>query len=113
MTQVYSNHARIDERNLATGGLIAEKLRADPTLVRLAIENIHRWHALHGEASPANLEWLELLAGPIDAILELLTSRTEKAVRLRSSNPFTGVITQAERKVIFESHSARTYHQSR
>jgi hypothetical protein len=113
VSQVYSSHRRIDDRNLAMGKLIAEKLRADPSLVGVGIANIQRWNKMHGETTPADLEWLEILHGPLDTILDVLTSSAENATRLRSSHPFAGVVSLPERQVIFESYKARTYHQSR
>ena len=109
----YNSHQRIDDRNLAMCRLIAEKMLADPSLLEVGIDNIRRWHAMHGETAPAHAEWLVLLAGPFDGVLDVLTSATENATCLRSSHPFAGVVTQAERQVIFESYQARTYHQSR
>ena len=58
------DHRLIDERSLAFSHLIADKLRADPALVRHARGNLERWLRDCSERSrPALLEWRELLDG--------------------------------------------------
>ena len=42
MSTIYSDHMRIDERNLAMDRLIAEKEMADPSLIDVAKNNINR-----------------------------------------------------------------------
>lgn len=51
-------------------------------------------------AKPSLQEWLDALNGPIDGVIELLTSRTERAIRLRQSNPFAGLLSISERNAI-------------
>jgi hypothetical protein len=46
------------------------------------------------------MEWMDALNGPSDAVLQLLTSRDERAMRLRQSNPFAGVLSPQERNAI-------------
>lgn len=36
--------------------------------------------------------------------------RSERATRLRQSRTFCGILTEAERRAIYESYSTRTYH---
>ena len=57
---------------------------------------------MHG--LPAALgEWEALLQkSSRKKILELLESDSEEAYRLRSSSPFTGILTESERQRIFE-----------
>jgi len=40
-----------------------------------------------------------------ERILAVLESDSEEAVRLRSSSPFTGILNDTERKIIFELFS--------
>ena len=107
---VTSDHSRIDERSLAMHRLVAEKLASDPSLIDLARTNVHRWQASYDVRSPALAEWEQILEGSIADILALLVDRSENATRLRQSSPFAGILTEAERKAIYESYSARTYH---
>jgi hypothetical protein len=43
-------------------------------------------------------------------VLALLVERSERATRLRHSSPFCGILTEAERRAIYESYSARQQH---
>lgn len=79
--------------------LIAEKIRNDPALVQRAIANLERWRSPL-ENPPWVQEWLEIVEGPLDRLLEFLVERSEKAVRLRQSSPFAGILTDEERKAI-------------
>jgi excisionase family DNA binding protein len=51
-------------------------------------------------------EWALLLEGPIENVLEVLTSRTPRARELRQNSPFAGVLTDAERRAALESFAA-------
>ncbi|HZU90028.1 MAG TPA: hypothetical protein VE993_12290 [Stellaceae bacterium] len=82
----YSDHRRIDERSLAMHRLIARKVLA---------------------------EWEHILNGPADQAALFLAEPSERATRLRQSSPFCGILTDAERRALYESYSARTYHPGR
>jgi hypothetical protein len=43
-------------------------------------------------------EWEKLLDGPLDGVLEALTSRAPRARELRQNSPFAGVLTEDERE---------------
>ena len=66
----------------------------DPSLVNVAHENLERWTWLHGSLSPASQEWNELLARPWSEVREFLLDESKERRRLRSSNPFTGIVTE-------------------
>lgn len=110
---IYSDHIRLDERSLALHRLVAQKVLADPALLERARANMRRWQENHGSPSFARAEWEQILSGPVDQVAELLVERSERATRLRQSSPFTGILTEAERLAIYESHSARAYHPGR
>ena len=102
------DHRLIDERSLAFSSLIAGKLRADPALVQHARVNLERWLRDCSERSrPALLEWRALLYGPLDELLSFLTSTQERAVRLRQSSPFAGLLTPEERWSVLRDFQAR------
>ena len=111
MATLTSDHARLDERSLALHRLVAQKLIADPTLLGLARANVARWKAANAAPSFALSEWEQILGQPIVEITALLVDRSEHATRLRQSSPFAGILTDAERKAIYESYAARTHHQ--
>jgi hypothetical protein len=110
MQSSYSDHRRIDERSLALHRLIAQKVQASPSLLDKARDNLRRWRRSNATPSPALAEWEDIISGPVGHVTALLAERSERAARLRQSSPFCGILTEAERRAIYESYSARTYH---
>jgi hypothetical protein len=110
MQPIYSDHSRLDERSLALHQRIAEKVLADPALLDKARDNLRSWQQTEGSPKLALAEWEQILSGPTNQIAQFLTEQSERATRLRQSSPFAGVLSEAERKAIYESFSTRTYH---
>ena len=50
-------------------------------------------------------EWEQILTLGWQKVAAFLIAVTEDAIRLRSSSPFTGILTQEERQRIFEAFS--------
>ncbi|HSU66474.1 MAG TPA: hypothetical protein VLJ39_06365 [Tepidisphaeraceae bacterium] len=104
------DHQRIDERSLAFGEAIARHLQQKPELIALARANVVRWLGTCSPRLESTLrEWLTALDGPVEGVIDLLTSRDERATRLRQSNPFAGALPQDERNEIllrFQSNDA-------
>ncbi len=97
--------SRSEERSLALHREIARKLRDNPVLWQIPKENLLKWKGRSGYPSPALLEWEQILKTQShEQILGLLESNTEDAVRLRSSSPFTGILSHDERSMIFTSY---------
>jgi hypothetical protein len=93
---------RIHLRNLVAHGMIAEKMLADPSVLAVAQDNLRRWLEQNGE-TPAIREWETLLqSGDRRAILVALLRVDEEGMRLRSSSPFTNVLNDFERNLVFE-----------
>jgi hypothetical protein len=109
----YSDHRRVDERSLAMHRLIAEKVRANPALLDEARANLRCAREKEGSPLPTLLEWEDILSGSATQVADFLESRSERATRLRQSSPFAGILTETERRTIYESYSARTYHSRR
>lgn len=109
----HNDHRRLEQRSLALHRLVARKVIATPGLLTIARENLSRWRAAGDAASPALAEWDAILDGSIESIVALLVSRSERAIRLRQSSPFAGILTEAERKAIYESHAAGAHHPGR
>ena len=93
--------------------LIAAKVKAEPALLDKARDNLRRWREGEGSPKPVLAEWELLLSGPISQVTQFIVERSERATRLRQSSPFAGILAEAERKAIYESYSARTYHPGR
>jgi len=106
------DHRLIDDRSLEFGRAVAARLAAQPELIARARATVTRWlTTCSPHVRPALQEWLAALNGPTEGVMAVLTGRDERAVRLRQSNPFAGVLSQSERNAIlrrFESYDAAT-----
>ena len=103
----YSDHRTLDARSLAMHCKIAQKITRDPKLLNIAKTNLDRWSSKSKDPQPKYLrEWEQILERPWPEIAELITSMSEDATRLRSSTPFAGVLTAAERDQIYEAFRA-------
>jgi hypothetical protein len=101
------DHRLIDERSLAFGQLIAEKLAHDASLVEQARTTVERWlETCAPGVRSAFEEWQSALNGPIDGVIALLTERSERATRLRQSNPFAGILSSQERNAVLRQFAA-------
>ena len=97
-------HPHIDARALDTAKLIAERIDNDPALFHVGRRNLDRWRRLHGELSRARREWEGLLTLPWPELRALLLEESDEGQRLRSSHPFAGIVTDAERLAIMDRH---------
>ena len=79
---------------------LAAVLEKDASLVRRAKDHIDRLlKENHGAAAKDLLEWRNILdTYSIRRLVQFLTSPSERAHRLRQSNPFFAVLSEAERK---------------
>ncbi len=92
---------RDQERSLWLHRIGAGKLGIDPAGgVGRAPENLTRLREIHprGVAARYLAEWQLLLAGNLDDTLDLLTSRSPRAIELRQNSPFSGVLPEDERQ---------------
>jgi len=95
-------HQRIDRRSLELHRAIAGKLRGDPSLIAIALENIERRTRAGGRSQPYWDEWREILRRPLTQILDLLVEDSERMTALRQATPFAGVLNPADRWAIYE-----------
>lgn len=103
----YSSHRLLEARSLAMHAVIARKIERNPALLEIARGNIERWRARQDSAAPAWLnEWHEILNQPWHDIAALITEPSENAARLRQSSPFAGILTNQERRRIYEAFRA-------
>jgi hypothetical protein len=110
----YSTHRLHDARSLAMHVLIAEKIGSDPQLLSIARENLRRWRARWPGQPPAWFEqWQEIVSWPWPRIAALITEQSERAIRLRQSSPFAGVLDEEERKRIHDAFRTRARDPSR
>ncbi|WP_250032146.1 helix-turn-helix domain-containing protein [Paractinoplanes maris] len=85
---------------------IAARFMARPAAVLALTEiNLRRLRRLHaGGPEWESLErWDALLGGEPEAVIEALTSPAQYAVRLRSTSPFAGVLSERERRSVLDA----------
>ena len=103
-------HEILDDRSLEMDRVIAEKIRANPKLIQIALANIERWLAnpdYSESGREAALEWKRIIENsPVGVLATLLESSSEEARRLRQSSPFCGILTPDERQAIFRKYEA-------
>jgi hypothetical protein len=91
----------IDLFNLMLHRAVAEKLRQDAKgVLQIARNNLNRW--LDKNKNSALLEWQKIFeTHTTGEIIRIITQDTDEGQRLRSSSPFAGVLTEAEREKIW------------
>jgi hypothetical protein len=94
-------HERRDLEKLRLHRVIAEYLRDDPEgVLSVARENLRRWQELAGP-TPYYEEWERLLSNlGTEELVDLITSESEEATRLRQSTPFAGVVPPSVRAAV-------------
>jgi hypothetical protein len=93
------SHQWIDLVDLKMCRRIAQKVRRDPSLMRIPRANLRRWHKTLGQWPPAMREWDKILReNPLERVLEILTQDNDDGQRLRQSDPFIGILTEKERR---------------
>jgi hypothetical protein len=99
---------RADERSKALHREVAKKLRKNPDLWAVPKDNISRWKKERESCASVIYEWERILIHQSnEQILAILEGDSEEAARLRSSSPFTGILTDGERKQIFDLYRSR------
>lgn len=90
----------IDLFSLMLHASVAEKVRLNPNQVlQIARQNLKRWL---NNKNHALLEWQEILETKTpEEIIKIITQDTDEGQRLRSSSPFVGVLSEAERDKIW------------
>lgn len=92
-------------RSLWLGYAIAGRLVAKPQeTLEKARENLQHLREVHTRGAGRRWlnEWAGLLEGPVEDILDVLTSRTSRARELRQNSPFAGVLSAAERERVLQ-----------
>ena len=92
-----SSHVRIDRRSLDLHRLIADKIRQQPDLFALPVENVKRWKMKYKVAPVCFDEWAEILDQGMERALAVATEESDRATELRQSSPFSGILSPQER----------------
>lgn len=95
----------IDRLNLLCHREIAKRLAREPERVlSIARSNLARWLKAHEGSNTAQAleEWQTLLDSlTVPELIKLITQDSDEGQRLRSSTPFTGLLSPEERKAIY------------
>lgn len=104
---------RSDRRSRWLNIAVAGELVRDPdTVLSRARQNLELLQAKHprGQGADWLRQWEKLLDGPVDDVLDVLTSTTPRARELRTNSPFAGVLTGEDREQVlhaFQTHQRR------
>jgi excisionase family DNA binding protein len=93
--------SRDQRRSLWLSYAVAGHLVTDPVgALDQARANLAVMRARHtrGQAAKWLAEWAELLDGPVEDVLAVLTSPVPRARELRQNSPFAGVLSEEERQ---------------
>ena len=105
MIMLEQNYNFLDLFNLMLHRAVTQKLRQDEGVLQIARNNLSRWLASEsfaGNERSALLEWQEILENSTpEEIIKIITQDTDEGQRLRSSSPFAGVLSEAERNKIW------------
>lgn len=98
----------VDLFSLTLHRAVAERMLADEQgVLTRAKSNVDRWLNRPdriGEGGMALLEWKAILENSTpDEIRKMISEESHDGQRLRSSSPFTGILTPKERKEIFDA----------
>ena len=94
-------------RSLWLSHAVAGALVRDPeTVLALAHQNLLRMQEVSGRGQGVRwlAEWQQLLDGPIEGVLEALTSRSPRSRELRQNSPFAGVLEADDRLKVLEGY---------
>jgi len=94
-------HAVAEDASLALHAAVAERLRADPSLLGRARRRVEHW--LHdGTVARVYAEaWREILGRPVEEVARLLEDAGERARQLRQTSPFAGALDPRTRWAIW------------
>lgn len=85
-------HAIVEDTSLALHAAVAERLRADPSLIGRARRRVEVW-LRDGAVARAYAEaWAELLTRSVGEVASFLEDPGERARQLRQTSPFAGVL---------------------
>ncbi|HEX8291992.1 MAG TPA: hypothetical protein VF570_09575 [Pyrinomonadaceae bacterium] len=106
------SHAFLDEFARAYHSVVADRLRAEPSVVlKHARRNLDRWTEgdAFGSGELASLdEWQRILdEADVNRLVEVITDISDEGQRLRSSSPFVGVLSPEERLEILAACEQR------
>lgn len=97
----------LEARSLALHVIAAKRIEAQPELLEVAHRCVTTWRE-RGSGTPgvAIRAWRKALRLPWPDLMNLMTEQSERAVALRSTTPFFKVLTQPERRRVYNGFRA-------
>lgn len=103
---IMRTHQELDKRSLALHCLIADKIRHEPHLFDKPKQTLARWNDIVCASSlPYVQEWQRLVDLGMKDCLAVATEDSQRAIALRQTSPFCGVLTHKERFAFFRDWS--------
>ena len=102
--KVGMGNPHLDARSLDMTRIVVERIDADRSLFNVANDNLKRERQVEDTLSLANEEWEQILKRPWSEIRAILLDESDEGKRLRSTHPFRGIVTEAERLEIIARH---------
>ena len=93
-----SSHVLTDLRSKALHTAVGQKLVRRPDLLIQARERLQRMYQTVPYSKNYLDRWDALLSGPLEDVLEVLGADTDEATALRHVSPFTGLLSDTERR---------------
>lgn len=94
---------RDQRRSLWLSYAVAGEIVKDPQrTIRLARSGVERMRRDRRTQKWVD-EWRVLLDGPVEEVVDALTSRSLRSRELRQNSPFNGVLTESERRRVLDS----------
>lgn len=93
-----------DRRAMQRAHIIVAKIDANPELIKIGIENMKRWKRQRNGYQPRCLDqWEEWFVSgePWERIRARLLEDSDEGQRLRTSDPFAGVLAPEERESLY------------
>jgi hypothetical protein len=92
---------------------IAARLSRDPSLLPRVRARLDWLRARNPSGARYYDQWARLLDGPVETLLEIVQSPSERACALRQESPFVDVVDQKERARIYRAVSEQVDRMSR
>ena len=96
---------RHDKLSFAFHAAVKRELLSDPERVlTIAKNNLQRWRKNYNDEPKWMDDWNKIIEKGTSSVVNVLDGKDEASTLLRSSSPFTGVISQSERMHIIQKY---------
>jgi excisionase family DNA binding protein len=105
---------RDQERSLWLHRVVVGRLATNPDdVLATARRNMIKLSEVHPRGAAAEWigQWRHLLDSGPDSVMEILTSRSRRAIELRQNSPFAGTLTEQERQAVLGAFRAHWRHE--